>query len=315
MEFRTEIKLKPQQKNLIDHKSKILLLGSCFSENIGDKLDYYKIPTVINPFGTLFNPLTIFKVIEDSVLKKKYTEKELVKNGPLYHSLNHHSSFSALKSNLTLDNIHKAQEKCLLHLKSCSHLLITLGTSYVYQHLKSQNFVANCHKIPSNEFKKQLLQIEDIEISLQKTIEIIHKINPKCQIIFTISPVRHTKDGLAENTLSKAHLLAATRKTIQFYSNTAYFESYEIMMDDLRDYRFYKADMIHPNLTAINYIWQQFSKVWISEKATLYFKSINSIQQALLHKPFNAESESHQFFLKKLLLKKEELKKHLNITF
>ncbi len=314
MKLRTEIKLEPQQQNQIDYTSKILLLGSCFSENIGNKLTYYKFDTVVNPFGILFTPTAIEKVIQDTISKKKYDLKDLVLQNGLYHSLHHHSDISDTNAEQVLNNIHQAQKSCLERLKTATHIIITLGTSWIYQYLKTKEFVANCHKIPEAEFTKKLLSISEIENSLQEIIKTIRKVNPNTQITTTISPVRHTKDGLIENSLSKAQLLTAVHKTRENH-HAAYFGSYEIMMDDLRDYRFYDADLIHPNTTAINYIWEQFSNVWIIEKAKSYFKRIVSVQQSKLHKPFHKNSEAHQQFLDKLAIKQTALEQELHVKF
>lgn len=312
--FRTEIKIASQQQNQIDHKSKVLLLGSCFSENIGNKLSYYQFDALINPFGTLFSPTAIAKVIEDAINEKVYEEKELIKQGDLFHSLHHHSDLSGIGSIEVIENIHKAQQECLQQLEKATHVIVTLGTSWVYGHILSNQLVANCHKIPQKEFDKRMLSLQEIETALAQIIKNVRKVNSSTQIIFTVSPVRHTKDGLIENSLSKAQLLSAVGKIINV-GDATYFGSYEIMMDDLRDYRFYEADMIHPNQVAIDYIWEQFSKVWISEKSQSYFKRIASIQQSKLHKPFQPNSEVHQQFLEKLAEKQKGLEQELNIKF
>lgn len=314
MKFRTEIKLKSQQQNQLDHQSKVLLLGSCFSENIGNKLSYYQFDTLVNPFGVLFSPTAIAKVLEDTVNEKKYQEDELIKQGDLFHSFHHHSDLSNLSKSEVLLNIEQAQQKCLSQLKKATHVIITLGTSWVYGHVLTHQLVANCHKIPQSEFSKRNLSVLEIETALQEIIKHIRNVNPSTQIIFTVSPVRHIKDGMIENSLSKSRLLCATHELKESHDVT-YFGSYEVMMDDLRDYRFYEADMIHPNQVAIDYIWEQFSKVWISEKAQGYFKRIASVQQSKLHKPFQPNSNSHQDFLEKLKKKQEQLEEELNIKF
>ncbi|NIJ46305.1 hypothetical protein FHR24_002789 [Wenyingzhuangia heitensis] len=314
MKFRTEIKLTSQQEKLINHNSKVLLLGSCFSENIGNKLAYYKLNTLVNPFGVLFSSTAIAKVLEDTVSQKQYKANELISQGGLLHSLHHHSDLSAIDSINVLDNINQAQKACLAQLKMATHVIITLGTSWVYGHVLTNQLVANCHKIPQSEFEKRKLSILEIEAALERSIKNIRKVNPSTQIIFTVSPVRHTKDGLIENSLSKANLLSAIDIIKEKYG-VSYFGSYEIMMDDLRDYRFYESDMIHPNEVAINYIWEQFSKVWIDEKAQFYFKRIASIQQSKLHKAFQPNSMEYQEFLKKLAVKQSQLEKELNVKF
>jgi len=314
LKLRTEIKLRTQQQNQIDYTSKILLLGSCFSENIGSKLTYYKFDTLINPFGVLFTPTAIEKVIQDAISQKKYDVKDLVLQNGLYHSLHHHSDISDINAEQVLNNIDQAQKSCLEQLKTATHIILTLGTSWIYQYCKTEELVANCHKIPQAEFTKKLLSISEIENSLQEIIKKIRKVNLNAQIIFTLSPVRHTKDGVVENSLSKAQLLSAVHK-IRENHHVTYFGSYEIMMDDLRDYRFYESDLIHPNTTAINYIWEQFSNVWIIEKAKSYFKRIASVQQSKLHKPFHQNSEAHQQFLDKLAVKQTALEQELHVKF
>lgn len=313
LKFRTEIKLKSQQQNLLDYQSKVLLLGSCFSENIGEKLAYYKFNTCVNPFGVLFSPTAIEKVLHDTVVNKQYTTNHIVKNGELFHSLHHHSKLSALDAHTVVKNIENAQQKCVDFLQNASHVIITLGTSWVYKYLVTNKLVANCHKIPQTEFRKEILSVNNVCVAVQNIISLIKKVNPSTQIIFTVSPVRHTKEGLVENSLSKANLLSALGQIKE--EQVSYFGSYEIMLDDLRDYRFYEADLIHPNKMAIDYIWEQFSKSWIDENAQRYFKRIATIQQGLLHKPFHMATKSHQEFLKNLAVKKQNLETELNVKF
>lgn len=314
MEFRTEIKLASQQENQIDHQSKVLLLGSCFSENIGQKLSYYKFKISVNPFGILFSPTAIEKVIHDTVNQTTYTTNDLVQSGEIYHSLHHHSEISSMDKDLVIAKIIQGQKSCLEFLKQASHVVITLGTSWVYEYIATKELVANCHKIPQKEFKKRMLSVDEIASSLERTVLLIKKENPSVQIVFTVSPVRHTKDGLVENSRSKAHLLAAIHK-IKEGHDVAYFGSYEIMMDDLRDYRFYETDMIHPNEVAIDYIWEQFTKAWIAEKSLGYFKRIMAVQQGLRHRSFHPKSKSHREFLEKLTAKKQLLEEELHVRF
>lgn len=310
MEFRTEIKLGSQQENQIDYKSKILLLGSCFSEHIGNQLSYFKFDVLTNPFGTIFNPVALERLIQQSI-HQTIDESAIVENQGINHSLHHHSQLSALDKNTLIENISKAQQQTLAYLNSSSHIIITLGTAWVYEYVQTQSIVASCHKIPGTQFKKRLLTIPEIQDRVTAIVKTINNLNPTTQIIFTVSPVRHTKDGIVENNLSKAHLISALHQI----QHLIYFPSYEIMMDDLRDYRFYEADMIHPNQTAIQYIWKKFSNTWMDENTTAYFKSIQSIQQSLLHKPFNENSDAHQQFLIKLKDKITRLEQELNIRF
>lgn len=310
--FRTKINIQSQQKT-IDYKSNVLLLGSCFTNNIGLKLDYLKFKTFINPFGILFHPKAIENLIERSLSGKIYSEDELVFQNEQWHCLDIHSEFSHSDKSVVLDYINIALKETKIYLKNASHIVVTLGTSWVYRYNETNNRVANCHKIPQNKFTKELLSVNEVQQSLQNTIKAIQSINTNCQIIFTLSPVRHLKDGFVENQLSKAHLLTAIHQVLN--KQTYYFPAYEIMMDDLRDYRFYNSDMLHPNQVAIDYIWDNFANTWIdsSEKETM--KTIEQIQKGLAHKPFNFKSEKHQFFLGQIHQKINNLEKKKGIRF
>ncbi len=188
-----------------------------------------------------------------------------------------------------------------------THIIITLGTSWVYRHIESDKIVANCHKIPQKKFLKELLSVDEIRESLEAIIALIKSVNQQANIVFTVSPVRHIKDGFIENTQSKSHLIAAMHHVVDIRNAIHYFPSYEIMMDELRDYRFYAEDMIHPNQTAINYIWEKFTNVWISESAKQTIQEVATIQNGIAHKAFHPNSEQHQEFLKNLQLKIEKL--------
>lgn len=312
MNFRTEIKIKPQQ-NSIDYKSKVLLIGSCFTNNIGLKLDYFRFNTFINPFGILFHPKAIEKLITYSLTNTVITEKDLVFHNEQWHYLDIHSDFSHSDKLIVLDFINSALKETKAYLEKATHIVITLGTSWVYRYNKTNKLVANCHKIPQKEFQKELLSVNEIENSLDKINSIIKNRNPKIEIIFTVSPVRHLKDGFIENQQSKAHLLSVIHQVLD--KQTHYFPAYEIMMDDLRDYRFYKKDMLHPNEVAIDYIWDKFVATWInsSEKETM--NQVTQIQKGLTHKAFNKESNKHQLFLENLNQKKKTLEKTKGIVF
>ncbi|MFC2109963.1 GSCFA domain-containing protein [Bacteroidota bacterium] len=310
--FRTVLKSKNNFKS-IHHESSILLFGSCFSENIGKKLAYYKFDTTTNPYGTLFHPLAIEKAISDCVSLKKYNSKELIFHNELYHSFHHHSDFSCSTEKEVLTNINQTIVQNHDRLKKASHLIITLGTAWVYKHLKTNTAVANCHKIPQQEFSKELLSSEEIYQSLKRIQKTTNLINPKIKIIYTLSPVRHLKDGISENSLSKALLLAGIHKATK-EENIFYYPAYEIMMDDLRDYRFYGSDMIHPNETAIEYIWSNFVNEWISTSETVLTK-IDIIQKGLAHKAFNPTSTAHLNFIKKLKRNIELLENEIPIKF
>ena len=306
MNLQTIVPLKKEVKNSIDYNSKILLLGSCFSENIGDKLNYFKFQTNQNPFGILFHPKAIENLVTNAINKKKYLPEDLIFQNERWHCFDAHSSLSSADKNELLANLNSAITTTNKKLKEATHVIITLGTSWVYRFIETDAIVANCHKIPQKKFLKKLLSVDEITKSLKTTIALLKSVNKNIHILFTISPVRHLKDGFTENMQSKSHLITAIHSVINA-NNCSYFPSYEIMMDELRDYRFYAQDMIHPNKTAINYIWERFMETQISDSSKLTMQEIETIQKGISHRPFNKNSEQHQRFLKNLEVKKEKI--------
>lgn len=310
MDFLTKIPIK-ENETKIDYNSKILLLGSCFAENIGEKLDYFKFQTLQNPFGILFHPFAIERLIENAVHKKQYSGRDVLCNNNLWYCFDTHSRLCDSSKENVIEQINNAIIDTHNFIKNATHINITLGTSWVYKHKASDSIVANCHKILQNEFEKHLLSIEQVTESLTHCMQLIHKVNPSAQFIFTVSPVRHIKDGFIENTLSKSHLISAVHEAVFTYEKSnqvCYFPSYEIQMDELRDYRFYKEDMLHPNDMAVAYIWERFVIVWMAGSTKDTMQSVDTIQKGLAHKPFNPDSEAHKNFLKDLEFKINHLK-------
>jgi len=317
MKLQTQIPLQKQPNNLIDYRSNILLLGSCFVQNIGEKLEYFKFKNLQNPFGIIFNPLAIETVIKNAINRKEYSEQDIFFHNEQWHCFDAHSKLSNASKDDLLSELNKQIELTHQQIHASTHVIITLGTSWVYKHIEQGRYVANCHKIPQKEFSKKLLLVEQIRESLVETIKLISSVNPEASIVFTVSPVRHLKDGFIENTQSKAHLVTAIHQVVKSNKQLYYFPSYEIMMDELRDYRFYKEDMIHPNAIAIEYIWKNFQKVWISETANEIMDEVEYIQKGLLHKPFNPDSERHAKFIKSIDIKKKKLQnlyEYMNFT-
>ena len=300
MNLQTIIPLKKQQHNQLGYNSKIMLFGSCFSENIGEKFKYYKFQTTINPFGILFHPLAIENLITRSINKDYYAEDDLHFHNEQWCCLDAHSKLNNASKEVLLDVLNTQIEEMHNDLFNASHIIITLGTSWVYRHIASDEIVANCHKIPQKQFLKELLSVAQITESLEAIISLVKSVNPNITFLFTVSPVRHIKDGFVENTQSKSHLLAAIHQVVEPRAQLYYFPSYEIMMDELRDYRFYNADMLHPNEVAINYIWEKFKMVWLTEDAFKISETVAAIQAKKAHRPFNPNSEAHQNFLLKL---------------
>ena len=311
MKLQTNIKLQKQPHHQIDYTSKLMLLGSCFSENIGGKFAYHKFQSEVNPFGILFHPVAIKNLITRSINEDFYSEEELVHQNEIYSCFDAHSKLNALSKAQLLENLNAQLNETLHQVKSASHIIITLGTAWVYRHIATDKIVANCHKISQKQFLKELLSVEDVVASLESIIALVRSVNSKVNFIFTISPVRHLKDGFVENNRSKAHLLSAIHQVVEPRKQLFYFPSYEIMMDELRDYRFYNQDMIHPNDLAIDYIWETFKTVWLTEDAVETSKKIASIQTKKAHRPFNQNSEAHQKFLGNLQLEIAQIKKEL----
>lgn len=311
MQFTTKITI-PKSSFPIDYNSKIMSLGSCFAENMSENFDYFKFQNTVNPFGIIFNPVSIEKLVNRIVNQIEFTEKDIFLHNDLWHCYEVHSELSNSNKEDFLKELNLLIFQSFNFLIQTSHLIITYGTSWVYRNVESNEVVANCHKVPQKQFKKELLSIETIEASIQNSIDLIQKVNSNCSFIFTVSPVRHIKDGFVENTLSKAHLISAIHNIINCQSSTVnYFPSYEIMMDELRDYRFYAADMLHPNQVAIDYIWERFKETSILEIAFVIMDEVETIQKGLSHKPFNPDSESHQKFLKNLNQKIQTLQNQL----
>ena len=311
MHFRTQIPISKCDLP-IDYNSQIVSLGSCFAENIGKKFDYFKFQNQVNPFGIIFNPLSIEKLINRAINKIEFSERDIFFHNERWHCYEVHSDLSNSNATVFLQNLNQILESTYQQITKSTHLIITYGTSWVYRNITSNEVVANCHKVPQNQFVKEILSVETIEQSIRNTIDVIKSVNPNCAFIFAISPVRHTKDGFIENQRSKAHLIAAIHETHNALRTTHnYFPSYEIMMDELRDYRFYAEDMLHPNQVAIDYIWERFSQTHISKASYPIMEEVDSIQKGLTHRPFNTDSDSHQKFIKNLQLKISHLQEKL----
>lgn len=296
MNYRTIVESKRYDFE-ISHESNLFLIGSCFSENIGEKLAGNKLNTMVNPFGILFNPISIVNTLTAVIEEKEFTKEDLHFENGLYHSFAHHGKFSGVDSKKVLDLINKNRREATLFLKETDVLIITLGSSWVYKYNKTNEFVANCHKVPNKEFNKELLKVDTIVGELEKVIEKLRTINSKLKVVFTISPVRHWKDGAEENTLSKSILNVAVHQLIEKVTGSHYFPAYEMVIDDLRDYRFYKEDMLHPNNVAVDYVWKGFEKSFFSRKTIELNKEIGKIITAGSHRPFNIDSNEHQIFI------------------
>lgn len=298
MKLRTEIQTSVLSHQ-ITHSQQGLSLGSCFADNIANKLSRIKFPILANPFGTLYNPLSIYNALARLEQNTPFEQNELFSYNNLWHSNLHHGDFSQEDKEITLTNINTQYAKAIKNLAESDYIIITFGTIWYYRDLATGEVVSNCHKRPESQFKREKLSSQTI---VELYTQLLNTTLKNKHIIFTVSPIRHLKDGLIENSLSKATLISAIHTIKDNFPNQVdYFPSYEIMNDDLRDYRFYKEDMTHPSDQAINYIWEQFSKAAFNEPTLTLNKQINNIIQASEHRILKLQSESHKAFCHKML--------------
>jgi hypothetical protein len=312
MKFHFEFDIKKIKKP-IGLNNKLMLLGSCFTENIGEKLRKHKFSVLENPHGILFNPVSVADAVADYISNKKYTGSDLFSLNESWHSWKHHSRFSGLTQQESLHKINTAITEAHVYLKEADCLMITLGSAWLYTLTeKATNAIpfsvaANNHKAPSDWFQKKLLNPSEAIYLLNELIKSLQKFNPKLRIIFTISPVRHLREGLVENNRSKSVLIQAVHQLVDSYEHLYYFPAYELVIDDLRDYRFYAEDLIHPNYQATQYVWEKLVEACMEEDTKSFMKEIAEINLAYQHKPFNPSTEMHQLFLKSYLKKAKQI--------
>ncbi|MBA2611724.1 MAG: GSCFA domain-containing protein [Bacteroidetes bacterium] len=300
----------------IDHKHNLFLIGSCFSENMGNLLEQHKFKIASNPNGILFNPASIHQCLTDVLNLKDLSDNFILTRNGLFYSYLHHTSINAPSPKALKEKINAKTKKANDHLKESDLLIITFGTAFFYHHLTTGQVVANCHKQPQQIFEKNLLAVIEIVSAYTGLIKKLQVFNPKLKIIFTVSPVKYLKDGVVENNLSKCTLILAVHELIKQNKNCYYFPAYELVNDDLRDYRFYKEDLAHPNDMAVNYIWEKFSETCFNEQTVLLNKQINKLCTAQNHREMSTGSEEQQKLKDFITKQKEELKKALpNIEF
>lgn len=302
MKFRFEFDIKKLPEP-ITHQHKLLLMGSCFTENIGERLEKYKFTTLQNPNGILFNPVSVADAITAYVEAKRFSHDDLFHYNEGWHSWNHHSRFSGITSEEALQKINSSVMTAHNFLKEADYVFITLGSSWVYTLTdkatkgKTGSVAANNHKAPADWFCKRLMSPEEVIQVLDKVIHSLFLFNSKIKIIFTISPVRHLREGVVENNRSKATLIHAVHHLADKFDKLYYFPAYELVIDDLRDYRFYSEDLVHPNYFATQYVWEKLVGSCMDDKTRILMEEIHSINLAYQHKPFNSSSEQHKKFL------------------
>lgn len=297
--FRTKVKI-PDFKFSITYKSRLFFIGSCFTENIGNLFVKNKFNTTVNPYGVLYNPISVKNSLEILIQNKQFTEKDLHFHNNLWFSFFHHTSFSDNDKQKCLLKINSEIQKATQQLKQCDFLFITFGTARVYKYLKNKQVVSNCHKIPAGEFKHDLLEVDDILTIYLPFLQKIKQFNPKIRIVFTVSPVRHWKDGANGNQISKSTLLLSVNKLKNQNDFCYYFPSYEIVLDELRDYRFFAEDMLHISPVAINYIWEKINEHFFCPETKEQVKTVSQFVRASEHRPFNNQSEEYRFFKQKI---------------
>lgn len=295
--FRTEIRL-PEYPFRIDHLQAICCMGSCFAEHMAARLAEGKFKVNLNPYGIIYNPVSLANTILGLVNQRKFGPEDLFQYNDLWHSFDHHGAFSFPTQAQTLEAIHTAAEAGSAALRNANLLILTLGTAHVFEHRAGNRIVANCHKLPGRDFERRRLSVETVTDALTQAITKAQKINPALRILLTVSPVRHLRDGMMENQRSKATLLLAAAALCEQLPDTWYFPAYEMVMDDLRDYRFFEPDMIHPNSLAVDYIWDHFSESFFEDSTQHLLQRIRKITQAARHRPFHTGTEAHQAFLR-----------------
>jgi hypothetical protein len=310
MEFQLPIHISPLPKQ-VSYQDKLLLMGSCFTEHIGNKLQELKFDVLQNPYGILFDPYSVATSLVSYIQNKKYTADDLFFLNELWQSWQHHSVFSNTNQDACLRAINAAQSGAHAFLKNADWIIITLGSSFSYRLLENNMPVANCHRAPAQTFHKHLMGIEDINSVLDNCIHQLFHFNPKLKIIFTVSPVRHIRDGVVENNRSKARLIETVHHQVNKFDNLFYFPAYELVIDVLRDYRFYDIDMVHPNYPATEFVLEKFAQTCIDENSRQLMEEVKKIVIARKHKPFQPATHAHKLFLSSHLEKtKALLKKH-----
>ncbi|MBS1625118.1 MAG: GSCFA domain-containing protein [Bacteroidetes bacterium] len=312
--FRTVIPL-PKLPFTISHRDRLMTIGSCFSEHIGRYFAQYRYDTDINPFGQQYNPGSIARAIDRLLSAQPYGPDELILQDERYHSYDHHGSFSLSGKEQTTAGINERLHASSEKIKQVSVLFLTFGTAHVFKLKGTDRIVSNCHKIPAKEFDFEMLSTEEIVHLLSQSLDALWQVNPTVKVVLTVSPVRYFAFGHFENSVSKGRLHDAICQLCQKYAQCVYFPAYEIVMDELRDYRFFADDMLHPNRLAIGYVWEQLVKTFIPAKDQELLREIDDITAAVNHRVRHPDSEAHQKFKEKYLAKMKALEEKYGFDF
>ncbi len=303
----------PPLPTRISLQDQLLLMGSCFSENVGRRLVDHKFDSVINPFGTIYNPLSIFRLLDGSI-EGEVDDGAIFEQDGVCYSWDTHSALSHPDRTELSRMVAAAQASVRRQLERKSWIIVTPGTAWVYERKVEGRLVANCHRVPQREFNKRLLSKEEILEAFGATHRRVSAINSETNWLFTVSPVRHIRDGLVENNRSKGILLDAIHSLVEHYDNCFYFPSYEIVIDELRDYRFYDRDLVHPNELAIDYVWDQFCNACLDEATADFVGEWRDIRKAIAHRPKHPGSAAHQKFLNATILRLKRLENKIDIA-
>jgi hypothetical protein len=310
--FRTDVSVSPSS-HPISLKSGILTVGSCFADAIGTRLTGHKFHCLVNPFGAIYSPQAIHKTLLYSIYNESPAPITYLQNQEIHLNYDFNSQLSSLSQTALTSLLNHKIGVTHYFLKDAQWILITYGTAWIYTRNDTGEIVANCHKMPSHTFSKSLMHENEIVKSFDSLYSSLKKFNPKIRFILTVSPVRHVKDTLELNSVSKAMLRVTCHNLSENYEAVEYFPAFEMMIDDLRDYRFYKSDMLHPTVEAENYIWEKFKEKYFTTDTRAFVDKWDNIQAALAHKPFHPNTSAHQQFLKDTLKKLEELKSLVDV--
>lgn len=307
MDFRTTFHIEPSEEK-ITYNDKVMFIGSCFASNIGCQLESGHMPVMINPTGAVFNPVSVANTLNLISEDKKFSQEDLHYHDDRWLSFYHYTNFSSANPLEVLDKINRKTEEASSFLKDASFLFITFGTARFYTLRNSGLVVSNCHKIPADQFDHGLLSVEEIVSQWNEQLDRFHKMYPQLKIIFTISPVRHWKDGAYGNQVSKSVLFVAVNELLKHSTSPGYFPAYELMIDDLRDYRFYNDDLLHPSSSAISYIWDQFTACYFAPDTKETWNEVIKIKKAFNHRPGTDDGSRLKTFADRLLKQINDLK-------
>lgn len=298
MDFRTIVPVQTPDFHLT-YADKLMVMGSCFAENLGKQLQECGFKATLNPFGVLYNPASVGTGLQRLWHNRLFRDDELVEYDGMYHSFSHHGSFSGTDRKKTLDHINRSFKKAAVDLRETTCLIITFGTAWVYTLPSTDQVVANCHKLPESGFLRRQLSVDEIELFYMDLLDLLFEARPDLNVLFTVSPIRHMKDGFHENTVSKAILHLAIEGLCESFDRVHYYPAFELLMDDLRDYRYYAEDMVHPSPVTLHYIWENFSDTFFQKPTKEIVHQVQQIRKAMLHRQLHPDNEFYKSFAKK----------------